>query len=198
MKGAETNGKHRPVGRFDPVAGMRAMAEIQAEGLRAAGEVLDRIVGAEPAPGLPSAGRDEHSALVDAWAELLRRSVSALTNLDRAVVAVPVDGDGDGPGPVVRAVAGGDPVEVWLQNRTGTAVGPLTLRCGPLCEATGRVLDARVRFEPATVAELPARSSRAVSVVCPKATSPGVYRGVIQAEGVAVAAVWLLLEVTVR
>ena len=33
---------------FDPVAGMRAVADIQAEGLRAAGELLERMLRAEP------------------------------------------------------------------------------------------------------------------------------------------------------
>jgi len=60
------------------------------------------------------------------------------------------------------------------------------------------VLDARVRFDPAEVAQLPARSSRgvAVSVTASGRPDPGVYRGTIQAE--AAPALWLPVEVAVR
>ena len=55
MGEAQDNGgpdpkRSRPA--FDPVAGMRAVADIQAEGLRAAGDLLERILRSEPeAPG---------------------------------------------------------------------------------------------------------------------------------------------------
>jgi len=174
---------------------MRAMAEIQAEGLRAAGDVLDRILGSEPAPGPARAGRDDYSALVDAWTELMRRGVSVLTNPGGGA-AVPVDGDG--PGPVTRVVAGGDAAEVWLHNGSDQPVGPLTLRCGALSDAAGCALaGARVTFAPASIDVLPERSSRGVRVsLVGEAPAPGVYRGVIQAEGAS--AVWFPLEVTVR
>ena len=38
------SGPERSASLFDPVAGMRAMADIQAEGLRAAGELLERML----------------------------------------------------------------------------------------------------------------------------------------------------------
>lgn len=194
MEGPEANGDRGLRGRFDPVAGMRAMAEIQAEGLRAAGEVLDRMLTAEPSPGPSRSGRADYSALVDAWAELLRRGVSVLTSQEVAGVSI----DGDGPGAVVRVVVGGEPVDVWLHNRTEVAAGPLTLRCGPLSDGAGVVLEqAQVAFEPASIDVLPERSSRGVRVAVSGAPArPGVYRGVIQAEGAS--AVWLPLEVVVR
>ncbi len=196
MTGPEANGNRGRRGRFDPVAGMRAMAEIQAEGLRAAGEVLDRMLGSEPPVPPPRGGRDEYAALVDAWAELLRRGVSVLTTPGASGVSI----DGDGPAAAVRVVIGAEPVEVWLHNRTGTATGPLTLRCGPLSDAAGGVLEGvSVHFDPAFIDTLPARSSRGVRVSAGVAGEPpraGVYRGVIQAEGVP--AVWLPLEVTAR
>jgi hypothetical protein len=173
---------------------MRAVAEVQAEGLRAAGEVLNRMLGSEPAPGPRRERRDEYSALIDAWAELLRRGVSVLTTAEEAQVSI----DSDGPGSVVRVVSGGQPVEVWLHNRTEAAVGPLTPRCGPLSDARGVALeDVAVRFDPAYIDALPGRSSRGVRVsVSGGAARAGVYRGVIQAEGAS--ALWLPLEVTVR
>ena len=51
MSESQTDGESsskRSVPLFDPVAGMRAMADIQAEGLRAAGELLERMLGSEP------------------------------------------------------------------------------------------------------------------------------------------------------
>ena len=38
------DGRRRSVPLFDPVAGMRAMADIQAEGLRAASDLLERVL----------------------------------------------------------------------------------------------------------------------------------------------------------
>ena len=65
---------------FDPVAGMRVMADIQAEGLRAAGALLERMLGSEPdANGDRRApADDDYAALVDAWTELTRRIIAGL------------------------------------------------------------------------------------------------------------------------
>jgi hypothetical protein len=195
MDGPEANGDRGGRGRFDPVAGMRAMAEIQAEGLRAAGDVLDRILGSEPAPGPARARREDYSALIDAWTQLMRRGVSVLTNPPGGSA---VSVDGDGPGPVTRVVAGAGAAEVWLHNGSDQPVGPLTLRCGPLSDAGGVGLaEASVTFDPAVIDTMPERSSRGVRVSVSGGSAPaGVYRGVIQAEGAP--AVWIPLEVTVR
>ena len=88
---------------------------------------------------------------------------------------------------------------MWLHNGTSTAVGPLALRCGPLSDADGAVLDgAEVGFEPREVDPLPARSSRAVVVSLAAAgpLRPGTYRGTIQAQGAP--RLWLPLEVVVE
>jgi hypothetical protein len=185
---------------------MRAVADIQAEGLRAASELLERMLRSEPggqADGAGSAAGD-YAALVDAWTDLLRRTVSGLAGVaDPGAVTVAVDAAGAGP-PVrlaLPASGGGDGVatEVWLHNGTASAVGPLALRCGPLSDAGGTVLDgAGVRFEPEHVDRLPARSSRAVAVSLAATPRPraGTYRGAIQAQGAP--ALWLPLEVAVE
>lgn len=197
--------QQRPVPVFDPVAGMRAMADIQAEGLRAAGELLERMLGSEPdghgpRPRLPGG---DYTALVDAWTDLLRRMVGGLAQpSESGAVTVPVDSSGVGP-PVRLAVgepedADGAVAEVWLHNGTSSAVGPLALRCGQLSDSKGRVLKgAEVCFKPRKVALLPARSSRAVvvSLAASRALRPGVYRGTIQAKGAP--RLWLPLEVTI-
>jgi hypothetical protein len=194
----------RAVPRFDPVAGMRAVADIQAEGLRAAGDLLERMLRSEPDAPIPrprSAG-GELSGLVDAWADLMRRTVAALAapgEPDALTAAV----DADGAGPQVRLALNRAPegaeAEVWLHNGTFGAVGPLVLRCGPLSDADGTVLDgASVSFEPPEVELLPPRSSRAVvvSLAAARPLRPGTYRGTIQAHGAP--RLWLPLEVVIE
>jgi hypothetical protein len=204
-----TKARRASVPLFDPVAGMRAAADIQAEGLRAASDLLERVLEpdqrarAEPSPSSSPSSEREYAGLLDAWAELLQRVSAGLTppgdpghvtiSLDSATVGPPVRLVLEGP----EQVDGGAG-EVWLHNGTATAVGPLTLRCGALSTAGGEVLDAQVGFDPFEVPLLPPRSSRGiiVSVRAVGEPRPGVYRGTIQAEGAP--ALWLPLEVAVR
>jgi hypothetical protein len=190
---------------FDPVVGMRALADIQAEGLRAAGELLERVLRSEPdRPGpRPQSSRGDYTALVDAWADLLRRIAAGLAQpVEPDAVTVPVDSNGVGP-PVRLALcesesANGAVAEVWLHNGTFSAVGPLAQRCGPLSNSDGTVLEgAEVCFEPREMPLLPARSSRAVvvSLAATRALRPGTYRGTIQADGAP--GLWLPLEVAI-
>jgi hypothetical protein len=204
------SGRMRSVPMFDPVAGVRAMADIQAEGLRAASDLLERVLGPDqevptassPSPAPPSPGGGDYAALVGAWAELLQRITTGLAPpAERGTVTVPVDSDAVAP-PVrleledsgQRESASG---EIWLHNGTSAAVGPLVLRCGPLSAPGGETLAARVDFEPAELPGLPPRSSRGVvvSVAVGSRPSPGLYRGTIQAEGAP--ALWLPIEVTI-
>jgi hypothetical protein len=184
---------------------MRAVADIQAEGLRAAGDLLERMLRSEPdghGPRSRSPGGD-YTALVDAWADLLRRIAGGLAQpVEPGTVTVPVDSSGVGP-PVRIALcesesADGAAVEVWLHNGTFSAVGPLALLCGQLSASDGTVLQhAEVCFEPREVALLPARSSRAVvvSLAATQRLRPDTYRGTIQAHGAP--GLWLPLEVAI-
>ncbi len=195
------SGPERSASLFDPVAGMRAMADIQAEGLRAASELLDRVLRSEPPrPAARTRSRaGGYTALVDAWTDLLRRTVAGLAQPgDPGAVTVPVDWNGVGP--TVRLTLNGSDAatEVWLHNGTRSAVGPLTLRCGPLSDSDGSVLDgADVCFEPREVELLPPRSSRAVEVsLAANGERPsGTFRGAIQAHGAP--GLWLPFEVAV-
>src|SRR3954451_1635517 len=112
------NGRDGPArsGRaFDPIAGMRAVADIQAEGLRAAGELLERMLRSEPDSGGGGGGgarspAGDYTALVDAWTDLLRRTVAGLAGVaDPGAVTVAVDAAGVGPpgGPPPPAAGGG-------------------------------------------------------------------------------------------
>jgi hypothetical protein len=88
--------------------------------------------------------------------------------------------------------------EMWFHNGTSTPVGPLRLCCGALAAPSGKVLDARVGFDPPEISLLAARSSRGVviSLIAGRDPSPGVYRGAIQADGAP--ALWLPIEVAVQ
>jgi hypothetical protein len=205
-QGQGANGRKRSGALFDPVAGMRAMAEIQADGLRAASELLDRMLKTDehvPPTSARSPQRD-YTALVDAWAELLQRMAAGLAEpAEPDHLTVPVDSSAVGPTvrfllercePPARASA-----EIWLHNGTSAAVGPLVLRCGELAASDGTVLDcARVLFDPTEVDLLPPRSSRGVlaSLAASAAVRPGIYRGTIQADGAP--KLWLPVEATVE
>jgi hypothetical protein len=192
---------------FDPVAGMRAMADIQSEGLRAASELLERML--QPDRDRPSAGSGSrpsdagYTALVDAWAQLLQRVAAGLAQPGASgAVTVPVDSSSGGPPVRLVLERSAQPprttAEIWLHNGTSGDVGPLVLGCGALTAADGGVLDAGVRFDPAEVTLLPPRSSRGVvvSVVAHGQSRPGIYRGTIQADGAP--KLWLPVEVAVE
>jgi hypothetical protein len=203
------NRRRRSVPLFDPVSGMRAMADIQAEGLRAASELLERVLepdhraSSEVSSSPSRSSERDYAGLVDTWVELLQRVSAGLASPGEAGrVTIPLDSAGVGP-PVRLVLEGRDRAgatagEVWLHNGTSAAVGPLALRCGALSDAGGELLDARVGFDPAELGPLPPRSSRGVliSVLAAATPRPGVYRGTIQAEGAP--ALWLPIEVTVR
>jgi hypothetical protein len=194
--------RKRPVPLLDPVAGMRAMADIQAEGLRAASELLERMLRSEPdgSERRPAADAGAYTALVDAWTELMRRTVAGLAQPGEPG-AVTVALGASGVGPPVRLTLHdreAPDAEVWLHNGTLAPIGPLALSCGPLADPEGGLLErVRVRFEPDHVEPLPPRSSRAVTVSLKVkgAPQPGTYRGTIQAGGAP--ALWLPLEVVV-
>jgi hypothetical protein len=108
---------------FDPVAGVRAMADIQAEGLRAAGDLIERMLGSEPdGPGpRESSAPGDYAVLVDAWTDLLRRTVDGLARLGRpGAVTVAVDSNRIGPQVRLALRESGNEdasvAEVWLHT----------------------------------------------------------------------------------
>ncbi len=201
----DPNRRRRSVPLFDPVAGMRAMADVQAEGLRAASDLLERLL--TPDHDGPTARssppQPDYAPLVDAWGQLLERVASGLARpVESGSVTVPIDSSAVGPS--LRLVmeraepdASAD-AEVWLHNGTAAPAGPLKLRCGALTAPGGEVLEARVDFDPAEVSPLPPRSSRGVtvSVAIGGEPRPGIYRGTIQADGAPT--LWLPVEVAVE
>jgi hypothetical protein len=206
---------------LDPLANARALGDIQAQALRAAGDLVERLAAAADESrlsGAPSRERRPDDAastngdaaqLVDAWIEMLRRvstqvAGSAAGGADRERAEIDIGGGGPGAG--LRLVVNesgekpSDDAEVWLHNGTTTGFGPLSLRVGGLWSPGGTLLDATIECDPPCVDELPPRSSRGIvlSVAKDGAGAPlpaGVFRGVLQVDGAP--DVWLPIEVVV-
>lgn len=207
---------------FEPAANARALADIQAQGLRAAGELVERLIRAvdgdrrraTPADGtepdtaaLPEPPGGGATRVVEVWLDLLRQTADSFGRLTSSgapgaptgQIAVDVT-SGVSSGELRVELATTDTEadrEVWLHNGTAAAVGPLRLHCGVPRSSDGIDLDAGVSFEPEQVDELPARSSRgvAVSVRATGSPAPGSYRAVVQAAGID--DLWLPLVVVV-
>jgi hypothetical protein len=187
---------------IDPVAGIRAIADIQAEGLRAASDLLDRVLGRDaPAVPPPNGGSGERSyvPVLDAWASMLEGFAAALSTQGGATV---LSIDSEQPGPAVRirwADGVSTSVELQITNPRSEAAAPIRLDAGALLAPDGSVLDgAAVGVAPAEIPELPARTSVPVTVSLRVARQPrpGTYRGTLQAAGAP--ALWLPVEVTIE
>ncbi|MDQ2648445.1 MAG: hypothetical protein M3Z03_02690 [Actinomycetota bacterium] len=223
--GQERSEDEEALGVFplDPLAGARFLGEIQAEGLRAAGALVERLVhlvdGPVPkfTPADPAeAPSDTLSATEDAmgaitpwfelWTDLVERTTATMQRV-RGTTPDPVDGgvhlEVDGSllpsHPLtVPVVAGGcTRTEMWLHNGSDDAYDGLAPRCGPLVTADGSTLQGTVHFEPSSIESLPARSSRGflVEIAIDDGVAPGIYRSTVQVRGAS--AVWMAIEVVV-
>ncbi len=218
MNDEERRGGPLPWGSvFDIDANARALGDVQARALSAAGALVDRLVAAvdgaraaaarsaPPTEGdLDGAEPDPRpaDALVDLWADLLHKGIDALGRLAPADADDPlrVDLSGSGAVTVVCWDASAGTVtdrELWLHNPGSSALGQVALRIDGLHRPDGVPLPpGAIGCEPALL-EVPERSSRAVTVRLspPEGTTPGRYRGVIQADGAP--HVWLPVELVV-
>lgn len=204
---------------FDPAANARAFTEIQAEGFRAASQLVDRFVRIAStggrreytAPqvhpgdgnGVPDDASPELERLMRSWwsiaGQFLRGSerFANATLTDRATLDL-VSRDAGGALDVVAVAPGAASAEVWLHNRGESDLGEIRLRCSDLlCHDGGLINAAAVVFDPELV-PMPARCSRGVAVrieIAPEVV-PGRYRGSVLAEGQP--DLWLPVDVTVR
>ncbi len=215
---------------------MRAFADVQRRGLIAAGELVDRLIGAvdgdsnpgRDGPATPEApGNDPPTVdVVSTWVDVFQRGLQAMASAARSDGSVPLNGErivtadlarGTTTGPLHIRVAAecespdtglpgsqrdGDrrqgSAEVWLHNGTSEARSDLRLHTGDLRTHDGGTLpDSSLRFDPPSLDELPARSSRGVVVIAdvPDGAPGGVYRGVLLVAGAP--EVWLPIVVTV-
>jgi hypothetical protein len=206
---------------FDPIANARAFGDVQAQALRAAGDLVERVARSVDgtADGV-ARGDGEHAdadatslsgdtaRFVEVWVDLLQRAAdvfggSARSRPERGE-RVEVDLDAGSANGLLQLELNGSramrtgTAEAWLHNGIAAPVGPLTLHGGELRSADGILLDASLGFDPAYIESMPARSSRGVIVSIAEAREPrpGTYRGLIQVAGAP--HVWLAVEIVVR
>ncbi|RAV16968.1 hypothetical protein DQP55_02830 [Mycolicibacterium sp. GF69] len=192
---------------FDPAANARALSAIQAEGFRAASQIVDRFVrlarpdgGGAASPDFSvdaSPGSPDLEQLTRAWWSvagqfLLGGGRPRGAELDFAGT------DGRQGIALESSVPGCAETVVWLHNRTDKDFGSIRLRCSDLLAHGGSVIESReLALEPDTV-EMPPRSSRgiAVTIHVTENAKPGVYRGTLLVD--ADENLWLPVALTLR
>ncbi len=204
---------------FDSAANMRALSAIQADGFRAASELVDRFVrmaaaglngsgssatpaNEEPADLYGATGLEQFVsswwAMVDQFLRISAPRREAETSLAETATFDFTAAQARGRLQLCTVAPGAATAEVWLHNSGPVDMGKVVLRCGDLLSHDGNVIGARLmRFEP-DIVPMPARSSRGVTVevdIDGHAT-PGSYRGMLVADGHP--DVWMPIELVVK
>jgi hypothetical protein len=204
---------------FNSAANMRALSAIQADGFRAASELVDRFVrmaaaGLNGTESSTPPANDEPADLYGAtglepfvtswWAmvdQLLRTSSPRRERETAEADTATLDfaaAQATGRLRLHTVAPGAATAEVWLHNRGPVDMGKVALRCSDLMSHNGNVIAARLmRFEP-DIVPMPARSSRGVTVEVDLDghVAPGSYRGMLVADGHP--DVWLPLELVIE
>jgi hypothetical protein len=202
---------------FDPTANMRAFSAIQADGFRAASELVDRFVriassglngiDRSTTPPASEQSRDLFGATglepyVASWWSMVDQFVRmAAPRAPEPASAATVElstGEVKGRIQLEAVVPGAANAEVWLHNVGPADLGEVRLRCSDLLAHDGTTIPAgMLRFDP-DVVPMPARSSRGVSVEAEVGDDhpPGSYRGTLLADGHP--DVWLPIELTIK
>ena len=207
---------------FDPGANMRALSAVQADGFRAASELVDRFVRIAAA-GLNAnetsapPPRDEPADLYGAtglepfvtswWAmvDQFLRITSPLRERETAEADTPTLDFATAQGShctgrlqLSTVAPGSATAEVWLHNRGPVDMGKVVLRSGDLLSHEGSVITARLMGLEPDIVPMPARSSRGVTVEVDidENVAPGSYRGMLVADGHP--DVWLPIELVVK
>lgn len=207
---------------FDPTANVRALTAVQAEGFRAASELVDRFVrmvatrpdgsAATVRQASPLSNEQRADLLGATDVEPLIRSWWAMagqflmggapqTSPPTAAISPTLDFTGSAAsGRLEFETEAGlaATAEVWLHNSADGDMGRIRLRCSELMAADGSVIEAAAcRIHPKAVA-VPGRSSRGVGITVKvaKKTKPGLYRGTFLVEDRP--DLWLPVALTVR
>jgi hypothetical protein len=194
---------------LDPDANMRALTAIQAEGFRAASQLVDRFIRIATTNGSgtgrttmssdrPTERNSAADADGDATTERLLRSWWSLTEQFLQGSARVADVASDGPAKLdltngeahgslslEAAAPGVARGEVWLHNTGAGDLGAIRLRCSDLLAHDGSLItSARIEFDP-ELAEMPRRSSRGIGVkiLVGQDVQPARYSGTLLAEG---------------
>ena len=186
---------------FDPAANARALNSIQAEGFRAASELVNRFVriargslnGADwPAISSAPLSNEQRADIFGATdvAPLLRSWWSVVGQMLLGADAQNSSGPQDpalnlekvestGRLEMLATAPGHATAEVWLHNRGTTDFGDVTVHCSELLAHEGNTIPSdSVQVLPQVVA-MPPRSSRgiAVQITVSPDVPPGTYRG---------------------
>lgn len=205
---------------FDSGANMRALSAIQAEGFRAARELVDRVVrtaatglngSAGPASAASLTGQqradlfgatDVEPLIRSWWSTVGQLLVGSSTYVPDTTPAAPAFdlamAQSTGRLDLEAQVAGVTAAELWLHNMSAKDLGHVHLRCSDLLADDGSVVESgAVTFDPAPVL-MPARSSRGIDakVKTSPAALPGLYRGTLLVEGHP--ELWLSVVLTIR
>jgi hypothetical protein len=205
---------------FDPAANARALNSIQAEGFRAASELVDRFIriargslNGTDWPTISSAplnneqradifGATDVAPLIRSWWSVVGQIVlgadaqdssgpeQPALDLERVESAGRID--------LVATAPGVATTEVWLHNRGTTDFGDVTVHCGELLAHDGNVIPSDAVWVQPQVVAMPPRSSRGIAVevkVAPD-VAPGTYRGNLLASGGS--GLWLPVVVAVE
>ena len=193
---------------FDPTANARALSAIQAEGFRAASQLVDRFVRiasagvARPSdsttPADHSTNGDKPRApgsldiegLIKLWWSATGQALLQSSSAAAAALRPPARLDlrnGNAGGQVDLEVAkpGVAANEIWLHNNDFDDLGIVRLRCSELLSHDGFVIGAAaIWFEPESVS-MPGRSSRGLRLKVNVADDvpPGQYRGTLLVDG---------------
>lgn len=201
---------------LDPATNARALNDIQRRGFEAARQLIDRMLAvvdqprearserAEPAPPRVPATGDVLQELFGSWADVTVRVLRTLAD-DQAwagrgpvgsaeshVVSVDLCDDRGGNQAPLRmdAQPTGElevTVELWLHNPSSRGLGPIRIAVDDLFTPAGATLAGdRIRFEPAEIGEIPARSARGlvVTITGKEVLVAGSYSGTVRVEGV--------------
>src|ERR1700724_1562956 len=204
---------------FNSSANMRALSAIQADGFRAASELVDRFVrmaaaglnGSESsAPPVDGDAADLYGAtglepfVTSWWAivdQLLRVSSPRRTTDTAEPETATLDFAAEqatGQLQLCAVAPGAAAAQGWLHNRGAVDMGKVALRCSGLLSPDGTLVAGRLmRFEP-DIVPMPARSTRGVTVEVDidEHVVPGSYRGMLLADGHP--DVWLPIELVVK
>jgi hypothetical protein len=192
---------------FDPAANARALNSIQAEGFRAASELVDRVVriargglNGTDWPTISSAplnneqradifGATDVAPLLRSWwsvvgqmllgadAQKSSRPEGPALDLEKVETAGRLE--------LVTTAPGVAATEVWIHNRGTTDFGDVTVHCSELLSHDGNIIPSdSARLLPHIVA-MPPRSSRGITIEVTVAAdvAPGTYRGNLLASG---------------
>jgi hypothetical protein len=205
---------------FDPAANARALSSNQADGFRAASELVDRLIritrtglNGTDWPTIATApitneqradifGATDVAPLIRSWWSVLGQMLLGADPPNPSVPEGPtVDletAETAGRLDLVATAPGTATAEVWLHNRGTTAFGDVTLHCSELLAHDGSVITSdNVRVDPHLVA-MPPRSSRGITVevTVPQDIHPGTYRGNLLASGGS--GLWLPVTIAVE